>query len=63
MNIAIEINTDNAAFEDGFAGTETARILHDIARTFENWPGSNSFSVGVRDINGNKVGMVSVIES
>lgn len=55
MDITITINTDNAAFQDD-AGIEVARILRQLAGNLELWQGKNEFSLGLRDINGNKVG-------
>lgn len=54
--IIITINTANAAFDDGNAGVEVARILRELA---------NSLELGMepetlRDYNGNKVGKVEV---
>lgn len=62
MDITIEISTDNAAFED-CAGSELARILRKVANEVDDWPGANSLSIGLRDINGNKVGTFSATES
>ena len=59
MNITITINTDNAAFEYQ-AGLEVARILRDLARQVQNWPGRNKFRLSCMDINGNKVGSLEV---
>lgn len=56
MNIQITINTDNAAFEDAGPGREVGRILRRLADQIEDWPGANEFAIGLRDINGNKVG-------
>jgi hypothetical protein len=47
----IEINTDNAAFEDN-EGEEVARILRRLANEIE----SGLTDVNLRDINGNLVG-------
>lgn len=59
MNITITINTDNDAFTDR-AGSEVARILNNLAKQVNDWPGVNEFSIGLRDINGNKVGSCEV---
>lgn len=48
----MQIETDNAAFQDGAAGAETARILRLIADRLE----SGSTSGVALDYNGNKVG-------
>ncbi len=56
--VVIEINTDNAAFEDD-AGAEVARILRELATRYENEGFFAFHSSGdrtIRDINGNVVG-------
>lgn len=55
MKMTIEIDTDNAAFED-HAGTEMALILRKLAARVQDWNGANQFSLIVLDTNGNKVG-------
>lgn len=55
MKITISIETDNAAFED-HAGVEVKRILTALIERIEDWPGQSAFEIGLRDINGNKVG-------
>ena len=50
----IEIETDNAAFEDDQAG-EVARILRDLADRIESLGAVPTDSL-IRDINGNQVG-------
>lgn len=59
MKLTLEIDSDNAAFQDGNAGSETARILRKVAAQLEDWPGANEFTIGLRDVNGNKCGSVS----
>jgi hypothetical protein len=54
--LTIVIETDNAAFADSTAGREVARILRKLADQVEDWPGVNTFSIGLRDLNGNTVG-------
>ena len=54
MNITIQINTDNAAFEDG---GEVARILSIVAEKIED--GICQFPI--HDLNGNKVGQVKSV--
>lgn len=52
MRIKIEFETDNAAFADGNAHMEIARIFADISDGIDK-----SNTVGsIRDINGNKIG-------
>ena len=60
MKATIKIEMDNAAFEDGNAGAELARILGELAAKVsrvEITPGWNLF-----DVNGNKVGTFEVTE-
>lgn len=58
MKLKIEIETDNDAFEPN-GGSEAARILRDVADRID---GADVCDIGfsVRDINGNRVGKVSV---
>lgn len=58
MKLTLIIEMDNAAFEDGAEGTsEVSRILKEYADSLND----NSFrDKGLYDINGNKVGKVSV---
>lgn len=53
MIVTITINTANAAFADGNAGTEVARILRELAA---DWDGGESYEGILYDINGNRVG-------
>lgn len=54
----LTMDTDNAAFEDGYKTEEIARILRRIAENVENGETDNS---GVAmDINGNIVGGWSI---
>jgi len=57
MTVTLTISTDNAAFENQ-AGNEVARILHVVATKLHAWEGANEFTIGLHDINGNKVGKV-----
>ena len=63
MTIKIEIDCDNAAFEDR-PGDEVARILRALAASVDGFSkvglsrGRRSF---LRDINGNCVGMAEVV--
>lgn len=47
----LEFETDNAAFEYG-AGTETNRILRDVARRIKD----GDLDGKIRDLNGNTIG-------
>ena len=53
--LTVEIETNNAAFEDN-CPQETARILRDLADRIENGLGSGQDSGALLDINGNRVG-------
>lgn len=37
-------------------GEEVSRILSDLQFKVRDWPGANSFKLGLRDLHGNKVG-------
>ena len=53
MELTININSSNAAFNDGDGGRiETARILRDIAARLERYIDA----MNITDINGNVVG-------
>jgi hypothetical protein len=59
MKIIIEINMDNAAFEEN-PEVELARIL---AHMSERYKENNVYAFSrIRDINGNTVGSATVIE-
>lgn len=58
MKLEIQIDMDNDAFESS-RGEEAARILRQIAQRLEE-PYASEGSFFVRDINGNRVGKVSV---
>ena len=51
MRFVIEIDQDNAAFEDS-AASETARILRSVARRYEG----GDLEGDIRDENGNTIG-------
>lgn len=53
MNITIKINTGNAAFDDGNADFEIARILREIALAYER---NGNAPDKLYDVNGNAVG-------
>ena len=57
MTLKIEIDTDNAAFEDAIA-SETGRILRKLARDMER---GVLPPIPLIDINRNKVGVAEVI--
>jgi hypothetical protein len=62
MPFTIYIKTDNAAFSDGNAGHETARILRALADRLDVYaPITQSGSA--RDVNGNEAGEWSYIEA
>ena len=61
MNIKIEINTDNSAFQESMSG-ETSRILEVLVLKLRRYeidihPGETS---NIRDSNGNNVGRLVV---
>jgi hypothetical protein len=47
---------ESAAFDEGMAGAECARLLRKVAGKIEDWRGVNDFTLGLVDVNGNKVG-------
>ena len=54
-HIEIKIETDNSAFVDqGGIGHEVARILRQLANNIEF--GAEDTSIGLLDVNGNRVG-------
>jgi hypothetical protein len=59
MKLTLEINMDNAAFEDS-PGQEAARILRLAARKVEGAEAQDIGSFPLLDSNGNKVGRVTV---
>jgi hypothetical protein len=52
----MQFTTDNAAFDGSIPATETARILHEVAKLIED----GAFDRVVHDINGNKIGRFSL---
>jgi len=57
VTFTITIDTDNAAFDDGERGSETARILRAIASHIDGEPVAEpTFYATIRDSNGNDVG-------
>ena len=56
MSITIHIETDNAAFDDGYERPEVARILRDIADKIEQHLNPEV----IRDVNGNRCGYIDV---
>lgn len=60
MTITITIQCDNAAFDDGHAGAEVARILRKLAARVDGDSLSDYCGSSLHDINGNKVGAVDV---
>jgi hypothetical protein len=59
MDYKIEINCDNAAFEDDPA-LEIARILNNLADNLKHDPALNTEKL--RDINGNFVGFAKMVD-
>ena len=62
MTTKIEINMDNAAFEE-INGAELARILRELASVVEDVHLTAGHYKRVGDSNGNKVGQFVVIEA
>ena len=65
MQVTVVINTDNAAFSDGNLQSEVARILRNAAQLSEDGRidlNDDGDSFPLSDINGNKVGRISVEE-
>lgn len=60
MKFTLEIECDNAAFEDD-ATVEIARILRQLAESVPNLAGTYGF-IPLRDINGNRVGRAALHE-
>jgi hypothetical protein len=58
----LTIDTDNAAFSDGAAGFECARILRRVAGIIQDWDGYDDFDMRLLDTNGNHVGEVNATE-
>jgi hypothetical protein len=56
MTITIKIDTGNDAFQDGNLDAEVGRILARVARDFADGAGPGN----LYDINGNRVGTVTV---
>ena len=60
MNITIEINTDNDAFQHGYLNTEVKRILEVIHLGLHTYPIQEK---KLYDINGNVCGSVKISEN
>jgi len=58
--VIIEIDTDNAAFED--KSGELGRLFNDLATLAFSGEFDNETQRGIRDINGNKVGQIRIDE-
>jgi hypothetical protein len=56
--VTIKIETNNAAFQDGYFEEEVARIIKEAAERVCHGDGCHA----LRDINGNKVGYIERIE-
>ena len=57
----VEIETDNAAFDEGYHDFEVARILRALADTLDMYGGRAEYTL--RDINGNTVGKATSEET
>jgi hypothetical protein len=58
MRVTVKIDTENAAFSDGNSGTETARILRDLADRIDGEPLNKNDCRFAMDSNGNRVGQL-----
>lgn len=56
MKLVIEIEMDNAAFEENGSGYEAGRILNQLRKNFDIPDLSEGDGGDLYDINGNKVG-------
>ena len=64
MNITIQINTDNSAFEDGNTAYELSEILEKATnRIMEDVEKYGSCEFSLFESNGNRCGTVTVTES
>lgn len=61
MELRIKIDMENAAFEDNGRGHETARILRELAASFEYNGVNGGDNDKLRDANGNTVGRFEVV--
>jgi len=61
MKAQITINMDNAAFEDT-PEIELGRILEKLSRSVQSQPLSVGNSILLRDVNGNRVGELTIEE-
>ena len=60
MKSKLEIKMDNAAFSDGDAGSEVARIFRHLASKYDGYGDMAGVENVILDVNGNKVGFVKV---
>ena len=58
MKAQIEINLDNAAFQEG--EQELVRVIRNLAQDIEDYPTADF--IGVIDMNGNSVGHFEIVE-
>lgn len=58
MQVSIVIEQDNEAFSDGNNGSETARILRELADYCDGYD-IEGMTRNLYDINGNRVGVAS----
>lgn len=62
MELRLSIDTSNAAFDGDDRGLELARILRDLADKLEAGDFGPTYTAApLRDINGNRVGMVQFV--
>lgn len=61
MKFKIEIEMDNAAFDEGNSGRQVASILETVAREVEDLDLKDGFHKNLYDVNGNKVGVARTV--
>lgn len=59
MNVKIEFNTDNAAFEDSFL-MEVTKTLQQCKTALLDSENTTTIRRPIKDTNGNRIGVVSI---
>jgi predicted nucleic acid-binding Zn ribbon protein len=60
MNVNIEFNTDNAAFEDSFLMEVTRTLQQCKSALLDSERGTITIRRPIKDSNGNRIGVVSI---
>jgi len=60
MNVKIEFNTDNAAFEDSFLMEVTRTLQQCKSALLDSEKGTITIRRPIKDSNGNRIGVVSI---